>query len=453
MLTLLGDRGRCCDRLPRRDFLSVGALGGLSLSGLLQARARANPQPKRRSVILIHMVGGPSQLESYDLKPLAPAEYRGEFRPIPTCVPGVEISELMPMQARIMDRLAIIRDMQFHNELPFDHDPHEVFSGYIRRHRRPPLGSLVSRVQPPTSQALPPYVSLCQHKTSISERLHPEDPLYAGTGHRPFAPISQDLENLQVQLPAARLHDRRELLRRLDTIRRDIDHRGDMAGMDTFTERALAMVTSPEVLAALDISREPEAVRERYGPDQDYYFSTFPGQKPKVFQTSKFLVARRLVEVGVPVVTMNIGEWDHHGVLSNGPKSDIVTQMATELPWFDRAITALVTDLEDRGLLDDVLVVAWGEMGRTPRINRQAGRDHWQESGFALIAGGGLKTGQAIGATDRHAARPVGTPHTPEHVFAMIYRHLGIDPTQTLLDYTGRPRQLLDDDRPIRELL
>ncbi len=352
-----------------------------------------------------------------------------------------------------MDKRAIIRNMKFPNELPFDPDPHEVFPGYTRKHRRPPLGSIVSRVQPPTSRALPPYVSLCKHKKSISERLHPEDPLYAGTGHRPFAPISRDMESLQAQLPAARLQDRRGLLCRLDMMRRDLDHRGDMAGMDEFTERALAMVTSPEVLAALDVSREPESLRERYGPDHDYYFNSFPGQKPVVFHTSKFLAARRLVEVGVPVVTMNIGEWDHHGVLSNGPKSDIVTQMAAELPWFDRAITALVSDLDERGLMDDVLVVAWGEMGRTPRINRQAGRDHWQESGFALIAGGGLRMGQVIGETDRHAAAPKGNPHTPEHVFAIIYRHLGIDPTQTIPDFAGRPRQLLDDDTPIRELL
>ncbi|MCA9116305.1 MAG: DUF1501 domain-containing protein [Planctomycetaceae bacterium] len=453
MLEFSSRTSQHCNGVSRRDILRLGAAGGslLTLPNLLRAREHTGRSGK--SVILIHMAGGPSQLDSYDLKPDAPVEYRSTFRPIATSVPGVEISELLPRQAQMMDQLAIIRDLQFHNELPFDHDPHEVFSGYPPKYRRPPLGAIVSRVQPPVARALPPYVSLCQHRASITERLHPEDPLYAGTGHRPFAPISRDLENLQVELPAKRLADRAELLRRLDGIRREIDQRGDMRAMDEFTSRALAMVTSPEVLSALDITREPAEVLARYGPDREYYPLSFPGRKPDMWLTTKFLVARRLVEAGVPVVTMNIGSWDHHGVLSNGPQSGIFPRIQQELPWFDQAFAALVTDLKERGLLNDVLVVAWGEMGRTPKINRQAGRDHWQNSGFALLAGGGLKTGQAIGATDRLAAHPLGNPHTPEHVFATIYRHLGINPSQAIPDFTGRPRHLLDDTEPIRELL
>lgn len=453
MLTLSGNAIRCCERIGRRDFLHIGALGFTSLPHVLRAQAATGTTSRQRSVILIHLTGGPSQLDSYDLKPDAPVEYRGEFHPIATSVPGIEICELMPMQARIMDKLIIIRDMQFHNELPFDHDPHEVFSGYAPKHRRPPLGSLVSRLRPPESQAIPPYISLCKHKSSISERLHPEDPLYAGTGHRPFAPISRDMENLQVLLPEGRLNNRRELLDRLDRLQRRIDQTGEIRGMDEFNQRALAMTTSSSVLAALDVSREPDHVRERYGPDRNYPFNTFPGQKPVLWQASRFLAARRLAEAGVPVITMNIGEWDHHGVLSNGPQSDIVTQMKLELPWFDQAITALVMDLEERGLLDDVMIVALGEMGRTPKINHQAGRDHWQNSGFALMAGGGLRAGQVIGATDKHAAAPRGNPHTPEHLFGMMYRHLGINPATTVPDFSGRPRQLVDDDTPIHELL
>ena len=453
MLAFLANNGHLRHGVRRRDFLGLGAMGCLSLAGLMRARAAQTSARSGKSVILIHMTGGPSHIDSYDLKPKAPVEYRGAFRPAATNVPGVEINELMPMQARMMDKLAIIRDLQFHNELPFDHDPHEVFSGFPPKMRRPPLGAIVSRIEPPSSRALPPYVSLCKHKASITERLHPEDPLYAGTGHRPFAPISRDMENLQVQLPPGRLEDRRSLLRSLDNLRREVDHRGDMLAMDEFTQRAFAMMTSPEVLGALDVSREPQSVRERYGPDRDYYFSTFPGQPPTIWHTTKFLAARRLVEVGVPVVTMNIGEWDHHGVKSNGPQSDIISQINKVLPWWDQAIAALVTDLEDRGLLDDVLVVAWGEMGRTPRINRQAGRDHWQDSGFALLAGGGLRMGQAIGETNRLGARPKGNPHTPENVFATIYRHLGIDPSTTIPDLDGRPRHLLDDTRPIAKLI
>ncbi len=452
MLTVLGSDGEARKSTNRRDFLTLGAMGCLSLANVLRAQAAENPVRCHKSVILIHMTGGPSHIDTYDLKPSAPVEYRGDFKPVATNVPGLQISELMPMQAKMMDKFAILRDLQFHNELPFDHDPHEVFSGFPPKFRRPPLGSIVSRVKPPKSLALPPYVSLCKHKAAIAERLHPEDPLYAGMGHRPFAPISRDMDNLRVELPQGRLDNRRGLLRRLDNIRREIDQRGDMQAMDEFTERAFAMMTSPDVLGALDVSREPEHVRQRYGPDQEYYFYTFPGRRPFVWQSSKFLAARRLAEAGVPVVTMNIGEWDHHGIESNGPESDIASKISEMLPWWDRSITALVTDLDERGLLEDVLVVAWGEMGRTPRINRQAGRDHWQESGFALLAGGRLQTGQAIGGTDRLGARPRGNPHTPQNVFATIYRHLGIDPATTIPDLDGRPRHLLDDTHPIAGL-
>ncbi|MCE9607878.1 MAG: DUF1501 domain-containing protein [Planctomycetia bacterium] len=455
MLTLSGRGSQTCDRVARRDFLRLGgfAAGGLALPDILRLRAESGARRSRKSVILIHMMGGPSQIDTFDMKPRAPNEYRGEFRPIETNVPGLEICELMPRLARMADKFAVVRDLQFHNELPQDHDPQEVFSGFAPKHKRPPLGAIVSRIHPPSSAALPPYVSLCNHAPSILQRVHPEDPLYVGAGHRPFEPISGQMAHRQIQVTPERLQDRASLLKRLDNMRRDIDQRGNMAGMDEYTRRALAMLTSPEVLEALDVAKEPAKVRERYGPDRSFYASSFDYSSPISWLTTKFLMARRLVEAGVPVVSLNIGSWDHHGILSNGPRSGVFPRLREELPWFDQAFSALVLDLEERGLLDDVAIVAWGEMGRTPRINRQAGRDHWQESGFALLAGGGLRTGQAIGSTDKYAARPRGNPHSAENVFATLYHVLGIDTRQTIPDLTGRPQFLLDDQKPIRELI
>jgi hypothetical protein len=454
MLTIFGPGNHCCDRISRRNFLQVGALGlgGLGLADLLRLRAAEPTAPTPKSVIIIHMLGGPSQNDSYDMKPKAPVEYRGELQPIATNVPGIEICELMPRQARMMDKIAIVRDLQFHNELPNDHDPQEIFTGFAPKYKRPPMGAIVSRFWPPKS-ALPPYISLCKHDKGMLQRVHPEDPLYVGAAHRPFEPVSGDLSNLQMSIELPRLNDRTALLRSLDTLRCGADQRKNLEGLDGFTQRALAMVTSPQVLGALDISQEPAHIRERYGPDYSYYPTSLPGSTPRIWPTTQFLIARRLVEAGVPVVTMSIGNWDHHGVLSNGPQSGIFPRLREELPWFDKAFSALISDLDERGLLSDVAVVAWGEMGRTPRINRQAGRDHWQESGFALLAGGGMKCGQAIGATDPHGARPRGNPHTPQHVFANLYRVLGINTAMTLPDFSGRPQFLLDDREPISQLL
>ena len=454
MLTIWGDEGHSCDPVSRRDFLRVGGLGlgGLGLADVLRLQAQDKAATTPKSVILIHLHGGPSQVDSYDMKPNAPAEYRGEFQPIATNVPGIDICELMPRQARIMDKLAIVRDLQFHNELPNDHDPQEVFTGFAPKYKRPPLGAIVSRYWPIQS-ALPPYISLCKHDSALVQRAHPEDPLYVGASHRPFEPISGDLANLQMNIALPRLNDRVALLRGLDTIRCGADQRRNLEGLDGFTQRALAMVSSKKVLEALDISLEPAHIRDRYGPDYSYMPTSFSYSKPLVWPTTKFLIARRLVEAGVPVVTLAVGNWDHHGVLSNGPQSGIFPRLAEELPWFDQAFCALITDLDERGLLNDVAVVAWGEMGRTPRINRQAGRDHWQESGFALMAGGGMKTGQVIGSTDAYGARPRGNPHTAQNVFANLYRVLGINPAATLPDFSGRPQFLLDDREPISQLL
>ena len=452
MLTLWGNTNRLCDHVSRRDFLQVGALGlgGLSLADVLRQRAAAGTTGCTKSVILIFLAGGPSHIDTYDMKPAAPADVRGELQPIPTNVPGIDLCELLPLQAKIMDKLAIVRDLQFHNELPEDHDPQEVFTGFPPKFRRPPFGSMVSRLRPPQTGQLPPYISLGAHESGMLQRVHPEDAQYLGMAHRPFEPRTADTANLQLGIELNRLQDRVDLSRRFDQMRRDIDRRGNMAGMDEFTRRAVEMLATTSLRDALDLTREPESIRERYGPDRRFKASF---ESTRIWPGTKFLLARRLVEAGVPVVTLCAGSWDHHGVLSNGPRSGIYERLREELPWFDQAFAALITDLDERGLLDDVAVVAWGEMGRTPRINRQAGRDHWQDAGFALLAGGGLRTGKVIGATDKHGTRPEGTPHSAQNVFATLYRVLGIDTSTTLPDFRGRPQYLLDDRDPIAELV
>ena len=445
MLDIRGDRRRFCDGVHRRDFLKVGALGaaGLTLADVLRLRADARTSGSPKAVIMVCLPGGPSHLDTYDLKPDAPAEIRGEFRPIPTNVPGLRVCELFPLQARIADRFAVVRNLQFRQP---DHQLHEVYTGFPEQAHRPAFGSVVSRLRAGPNDRLPAYVSLSlsDHPRTVARAERPE---YAGNAHRPFEPSPELLQSLAGLTPA-HLHDRRALLRTFDALRRDVDARGELTAADRFTAQAMAMLTAPAVRDAFDLDREPRAVRDKYGPDR---VSTFNYQFGHTWHGSKFLLARRLVEAGVPVVTLGEMGWDHHGNL-NGVRGTIFERTREQLPWLDRSLHALVTDLHDRGLQDDVAVVVWGEFGRTPRINRYGGRDHWTPAGFAWLAGGGFRTGQAIGRTDAQGARPVGPAYTPQNVLATLYRHLGIDPAGTLIDFTGRPQLLLDDPTPIREL-
>lgn len=458
MLAIDYGRNRLCDGVSRRDVLRVGGLGfgGLMLSDLLrlQAQGAAPPEnaknaPRRRpkSVIMIALAGGPSHVDLYDMKPNSPVEYRSEYRPIATDVPGFEISELLPKHATIADKFAVIRSMAFRTRPPRDHDIHECFSGYRSDDKRPPLGSVFSLLRGRTSGALPPYVGMGGYIDGCSKVRPPEAPEYAGASHAPFLTSGREFIDMKLEIPAARLGDRKQLLRSLDGLRRTMETRSELTGADAFTRRAFEMIGSPEVSKAFDTTQEPESVREAYGPDVQGMFVKW--------QPSKLLLARRLVEAGVPVVTLCLGNWDHHGVLSGAnPRAGIFERLKVEAaPIWDRAWHALITDLDQHGLLNDVAVVAWGEMGRTPRINRQQGRDHWQESGCALVAGGGFKTGQAIGATDRFGARPDTKPYTPQNLLAMLYSHLGIDPASTLIDGSGRPIHILDDRDPVSELL
>ncbi len=430
MLTLHGP--------DRRGFLRAGALagGGLTLADLLRlhARAETGAKPSRKAVIMVYLNGGPSHIDLYDMKPDAPVEVRGEFKPAKTNVPGFDICELLPMQATIADKLAIVRNMKFQQE---GHTPPELFTGFLKGNR-PAFGSVVSKLRHDAGVRgpLPPYVYL-------GDANYVGQPHYLGKAHEAYMPGAK-AANLgpSREVTLDRLGDRRRLLDSFDGLRRDLDDaRGSLAGMDAFTAQALEMMTTTAARDAFDVTKEPESARAKYGKGTEY------------------LQARRLVEAGVPFVTITPqnhdvpkkcnGQWDHH--------DHIFECLRAVLPPLDRSVHALVTDLHERGLDKDVAVVVWGEMGRTPHVGTQkgttAGRDHWPQAGFALMAGGGFQTGQVIGATDARGERPKGRAYTPQNVLATLYRHLGIDPATTLPDHQGRPMFLLDDRDPIAELM
>ncbi len=449
MLTLWGHGHRTCDRISRRDFLRVGALGlgGLTLADVLRLRAQASPGTARpRAVIMVCLAGGPSHIDTYDPKPAASAEYRGEFRPIRTSVPGFDLCEHMPLQARIADKLALVRTVQFVE--PMQHELEEVYTGFPKAAQRPSFGAVISRFRG-GDRRLPSYVSL-DYNTGTAAY---ESPQYLGAAHRPLQLAgTAGVRNLSLNYPVtpARLDDRRGLLRTFDTLRRDLDTRREGQSMDVFTERALDIITSARAREAFDLSREPDRVRARYGGRDDRYI--YVGTRPDTrWEGEKFLLARRLVEAGVPVVTLRAGGWDHHGNVVSSAGGTIFLSLRSVLPLLDRSIHALVTDLHERGLDREVAVLVWGEFGRTPRIS-QNGRDHWPDTGFALFAGA-VRTGQVIGETDSRGERPRRRAVSPQNVLATLYHTLGIDPTQAVPDFTGRPRPLLDDPAPIAELV
>jgi hypothetical protein len=388
-------------------------------------------------VILIWQAGGPSHLDIYDLKPNAPAEIRGEFKPINTNVPGIQISEHLPHQARIMDKLAILRSA-YHTNAGHGMGSQWMLTGYqptieVNDNIYPSTGSVVARMRGPNEPGLPAYVNL-PRVLSLGKAA------YLGASYNPFAPDSDpnspgfQVRNLRLpgRVDASRLGRRRELLQDLDKIRRDIDTRGDIAGLDTFYRDGLEMVTNTKAQNAFDIHKELPALRDRYGRND-------LGQC--------CLLARRLVEAGVTFVTIQAGGgWDTHG--------DNFKQLKVNLlPKFDQAVAALVSDLCDRGLQNEVLVMAMGEFGRTPRINPQAGRDHWPGAMSILYAGGGLKMGQVIGTTNASAEYPTSKPATPGCVLATMYHVLGIDYHHAFYDPAQRPLPVLSEGEPIVDLI
>ncbi|RLS83873.1 MAG: DUF1501 domain-containing protein [Planctomycetota bacterium] len=439
-----GQGARFCDGLSRRDMLRIGTLsvGGLSLPQILAAE-QASGHRTHKSVIMIYMCGAPGHQDMYDLKMNAPAEIRGEFKPISTNVPGIEICEHMPRLARIMDKCVPLRSV--HGSPDGNHDSFICYTGRTVRNQPPggwpSMGAVTSKLLGSVDQAVPAFVGLSPdagHPPYGSPGL----PGFLGVSHAAFRPNGASSTDIVLKdLTQARLADRRSLLGDVDRLRRDIDATRALDGMDSLTRSAFDILTSSRLAKALDVGEEPQSVRERYGKGDP---NRFGDGAPRNLE--HFLVARRLVEAGARVVTLNFGRWDFHSDNFNGMRD-------THLPQFDQGLSALIEDLHARGLDKDVAVVAWGEFGRTPLINKDAGRDHWPQVGGGLLAGGGFRTGQVIGATDRLGGEIVDRPVHFAEVLATLYRHLGIDPAEaSLRDHTGRPQYLLDNPTPLPEL-
>jgi hypothetical protein len=443
MLKLLGSPHRYCDGLSRRSFLQVGglALGGLTLPHLLRAEAGSNGRKPRshRSVIMVYLSGGLAHQDTFDLKPSAPKEVRGEFKPIPTNVTGVQFGEHLPRLARCMDKLVLIRSVVGQID---EHSSFQSTTGFpmniTKRESKPHFGSVIARVQGPADPIVPPFVDLfptMQHKPYNSP-----DSGFLGQAARAVKLDGQQLAAMKPDVTLDQLDDRKRLLGQLDKLRRSADG-VDRSGMDTYYERAFEVLTSRKLVDALDVTREAPGVRERYGIGSPRHL----GDGAPMWN-DQLLMARRLVEAGARVVTVAYGFWDTHG--------GNFRHLKQHLPLFDQGISALVEDLHARGLDRDVTLVVWGEFGRTPKINKDAGRDHWSRVNSALLAGGGLRTGQVLGSTDATAGEAKDMPIHYRDVLATVYQNLGIDPHSMVYDISGRPAPILPSEaRAIERIL
>jgi hypothetical protein len=451
----------CPGPFNRREFLRAGALalGGLTLSDVLRARAAAGAASLDTSVILFYMWGGPSHLETYDLKPDAPLEYRSVFRPMTTRVPGMDICELFPRQARVADRFSLVRSL--HHEINIHNDAAiEVLTGKRpsrldptsqAKSEHPDFAMIASRQRSQQGGAMPRYVA-------IPNALHMTRPTYLGVEHQPFVagnPASDDYApphlKLAAGLDADKLSDRRALVGQLDRLRRGLDLHAALEATDKFRDQAFQLLASPEVADAFDVSREADATHQRYGRN-------VWGQA--------CLLARRLAEADTAVVTIyantpkngpEFTNWDDHPDNAGRP-GHFAGFMRTRLPYMDQALAALIEDIYQRGLDRKVLLVAVGEFGRTPKISHRSvtgstGRDHWPQAYSALVSGGGLRMGQVVGATNSKGEYPAQRPLTPQDLLATVYRHLGIDAQESFLDFSGRPIPILSGGEPIRELI
>ncbi|HTU18300.1 MAG TPA: DUF1501 domain-containing protein [Gemmataceae bacterium] len=444
-------------RLSRRSFLQIGALGlgGLALPSLLRAEAAAGSRSSHKSVILIYLVGGPPHQDLFDLKPNAPKEIAGPWKPTATNVTGIQICEALPRLARIMDKLVVVRSLVGNQA---GHDAIQVYNGHHPRKPTPSggwpqLGSAVAKLQGPVDPSVPPFVSVCY--TCTHGPYNEPGPGFLGASMAPFRAMGKTREDMLLRgLSVERLADRKTLLKSFDTLRRDADANGAVQAMDAFTQQAFGLLTSSRMADALDLSKEPARVVERYGTGNPKIHMDGNGA-PRVPQS--LLMARRLVEAGARVVTLNYSKWDWHGGKNAEGRADnsIFLREKEDFPIFDQCVSALVEDLHQRGLDKDCTVVILGEFGRTPKISAQVGRDHWPQVNCALLAGGGMKTGQVIGATDRIAGEAAARPVTWGELFATLYHNLGIDSHRaTLPDFTGRPQYLVEDDaNPLPELV
>ncbi len=440
-----------CQGVTRRSLLKVGAmsLGGLALADLLRMRAAGSAQHRPTSVIFVMLAGGPSQLETYDPKPDAPVEIRGPLAAIDTRTPGVQFSHHMREQARISDKLTIVRSMFHNHQASTNHRAasHLTQTGYAINPtsrsdefpRNPGCGAVASKLRGANIPSMPPFVMMKNLPGGIGYA----GGAYLGNGFNPLSldgdPSADDFEIKNLTLPPGleigRLADRRRLLAQFDQSKKLQDLLGSNAP-DPFQQQAFDMITGTAAQRAFDLQREPQPLRELYGMNRT-------GQS--------FLLARRLVEAGVTFVQVmprggSGGGWDDH--------DGIEQPMKIAGPSYDQGLAALISDLHERGMQQDVLVVAQGEFGRSPRINpKRTGRDHWPNVYSALVAGGGFRMGQVIGASSDQGEFPIRAPYQPQNLLAMVYRHLGINTGGTFADNFGRPRYILEEREPIEELL
>lgn len=445
MLTILGEHNRFCDGLSRRTFLKVGglALGGLSLPQILRAEKESGVGRSHKAIIMVFLPGGPPHQDMWDLKTDAPSDIRGEFKPIKTNVPGIEICEHFPRLAGMMDKLVPIRTIV---GATGDHYSFQCYTG--RTHQRQPqggwpsMGSVLSKLEGPVHPGMPTFVGLAP-KMGHMPWADPGPAGFLGIAHAPFRPEGEGKPDMVLSgITLDRLNDRKRLLASFDRFRRDADSRGLMDGMDAFTQQAFGVLTSGRLAEALDLEREDPKVRDRYG----YGVPKLRDDGgPRTI--TQFLLARRLVEAGARCVTLAFSRWDWHGQNFQQGRED--------MPLLDQGVSALVEDLHQRGMDKDVSVVVWGEFGRTPKINKDAGRDHWPRVSCALLACGGLRTGQVIGTTNRLGEEPKDRPVHFQEVFATLYHSLGIDASRvTVRDLTGRPQYLVDSSyQPMKELV
>jgi uncharacterized protein DUF1501 len=456
MLTILGRGQRYCDGISRRSFLKIGGFAfgstvGLTLADILRAEAATGKRSQHKAVINVFLGGGPPHQDMWDLKMDAPSDIRGEFKPIKTNVPGIEICEVFPKLAGIMDRCAIIRSVVGSTG---DHDGYQCLSGWARRAQSgggtyPSIGSVAARVQGQIHRAVPAAVGLAA-QTQHTPWSEPGGPGFLGAAYAPFRPNAlgsdgrgngSDVIKLQ-GISLDRLQDRKRLLKVMDAHRKDLEADLSIQDRDAATEAAFDLLTSSKLADALDVSKEDPKTRERYGDGKPYKFQ-YDGAPTC---NDHLLIARRLVEAGCRSVTLSYGRWDSHG-----DNFGLVRDHGAKL---DQCLSALIEDLDQRGMLDDVTVIAWGEFGRTPKINDQAGRDHWPQVSCALVAGGGMKTGQVIGSTNRLGEYAEERPVHFQEVVSTIYHNLGLDPDAvTIEDRAGRPQYLVDRTPPIRELV
>jgi hypothetical protein len=434
MLTFFGEPNdkRYCDGISRRHFLQIGAAGvaGLSLPGLLQAEAAAGAKATGKSFINIYLPGGPTHMDTFDLKPKAPKEYRGEFHPIATKSPGLDICELMPNLARVGDKFSVIRSITGLRDehTPTPSDAGWSFNSLRNMGGRPGVGAVMSKVFGP-SRTTPHGTAPTNVDLTGWTR-----PGFLGQVHSAYRPDGTGRENLTLHnsVSLKRLGDRKNLLGKFDRLRREIDGQGMMTAIDSFTDRAVGIITSGKLAKALDIRNEDPRVVAKYGKNSG--------------DIQNFLISRRLIQAGVRCVSFSWGGWDTHG--------QNFQSMRSQLPRLERALAALIEDLDAHGRLDDTIIMMSGEFGRTPRINGGAGRDHWPQAASIFLAGGGMKHGQAVGSTNRNGERPHDRPVHVQHVFHTLYHQLGIDANAvTLTDPNGRPQYLADERDLIKELI